>query len=53
MNYLDEGDGLPDVTVHSNPTWSYSYRNLIKKLKRTPFSPSPPILNPVEATGLR
>ncbi|MCL2789681.1 MAG: alpha/beta fold hydrolase [Desulfobulbus sp.] len=33
MAYLDEGDGLPVVMVHGNPSWSYLYRNLILGLR--------------------
>ncbi|MGI9536729.1 MAG: alpha/beta fold hydrolase [Desulfocapsaceae bacterium] len=32
LHYLDEGDGDIVVLVHGNPTWSYYYRNLVKKL---------------------
>lgn len=32
-HYLDEGIGSPVVMVHGNPTWSYYYRNLVKKLR--------------------
>ncbi|MGB0373034.1 MAG: alpha/beta fold hydrolase [Opitutales bacterium] len=35
MNYVDEGEGRPVVMLHGNPTWSYFYRNLIKKLSPT------------------
>lgn len=31
LHYVDEGEGEPIVMVHGNPTWSYLYRNLIKK----------------------
>ena len=31
-HYLDEGRGQPLVMLHGNPTWSFYYRNLIKKL---------------------
>ncbi|WP_310600212.1 alpha/beta fold hydrolase [Desulfobulbus sp.] len=33
MAYLDEGDGLPVVMVHGNPSWSYLYRNLVLGLR--------------------
>ncbi|MEM9025323.1 MAG: alpha/beta fold hydrolase [Verrucomicrobiota bacterium] len=32
MNYVDDGEGPPVVMLHGNPTWSFFYRNLIKKL---------------------
>lgn len=32
LHYLDEGSGPPIVMVHGNPTWSFLYRNLIKRL---------------------
>jgi len=31
-HYLDEGRGQPLVMLHGNPTWSFYYRNLIKRL---------------------
>ena len=33
LNYVDEGEGPVVVMVHGNPTWSFYYRNVIKKLK--------------------
>ena len=33
MNFVDEGDGFPVVMVHGNPTWSFFYRNVVRKLK--------------------
>jgi cis-3-alkyl-4-acyloxetan-2-one decarboxylase len=32
MNSIDHGNGPPVVCVHGNPTWSFYYRNLVKKL---------------------
>ncbi|MCB1668290.1 MAG: alpha/beta fold hydrolase [Porticoccaceae bacterium] len=32
MHYLDEGEGVPVVFCHGNPTWSFLYRNIIKEL---------------------
>ena len=32
MHYLDEGEGIPVVLCHGNPTWSFLYRNIIKSL---------------------
>ncbi|MDQ8185342.1 alpha/beta fold hydrolase [Pelagicoccus sp. SDUM812002] len=33
MSYVDEGEGFPVLMVHGNPTWSFYYRNVIKKLR--------------------
>ncbi len=33
LAYLDEGEGLPLVMVHGNPSWSYLYRNLVSHLR--------------------
>ena len=33
LHYVDEGSGQPIVMVHGNPTWSYLYRHLIKRLR--------------------
>jgi haloalkane dehalogenase len=33
LHYVDEGSGPPIVMVHGNPTWSYLYRKLIKRLR--------------------
>lgn len=35
MHYVDEGQGEPIVFVHGNPTWSFSYREIIKALSKT------------------
>ncbi len=32
LYYLDEGSGPPVLMVHGNPTWSFYYRHLVKKL---------------------
>jgi cis-3-alkyl-4-acyloxetan-2-one decarboxylase len=32
-HFLDEGDGLPVVMVHGNPSWSFYYRNLVLALR--------------------
>ncbi len=32
MHYVDEGSGPVVICVHGNPTWSFYYRDLIKKL---------------------
>lgn len=31
-HYLNEGQGSPVVMVHGNPTWSFFFRNLVKRL---------------------
>lgn len=31
-HYLDEGRGEPVLMLHGNPTWSFYYRELVKKL---------------------
>ncbi len=33
LHYVDEGTGSPIVMVHGNPTWSFLYRSLIKRLR--------------------
>jgi cis-3-alkyl-4-acyloxetan-2-one decarboxylase len=33
-HYLDEGSGPPVVMVHGNPSWSFYYRNLVKRLSK-------------------
>ena len=33
MHYVDEGEGIPVVMCHGNPTWSFLYRNIIKELR--------------------
>ena len=33
LHYVDEGSGQPVVMVHGNPTWSFLYRHLIKRLR--------------------
>lgn len=32
LHYIDEGDGPPIVLLHGNPTWSFLYRHLIRRL---------------------
>lgn len=32
MHYVDEGEGMPVVFLHGNPTWSFLYRKVIKGL---------------------
>lgn len=33
LAYLDQGQGIPVVMVHGNPSWSYLYRNLVAHLQ--------------------
>jgi len=33
LHYVDEGAGSPIVMAHGNPTWSFLYRHLIKRLR--------------------
>jgi haloalkane dehalogenase len=33
MHYLDEGEGLPILFFHGNPTWSFLYRHVIVGLR--------------------
>ncbi len=33
MHYIDEGEGVPVIMFHGNPTWSFLYRNVIKRLE--------------------
>jgi haloalkane dehalogenase len=33
LHYVDEGSGTPVVMVHGNPTWSFLYRRLVKRLR--------------------
>ena len=33
LHYVDEGSGPPIVMIHGNPTWSFLYRKLIKRLR--------------------
>ncbi len=35
MHYVDEGSGAPVVMLHGNPTWSFLYRHLIRRLAPT------------------
>ena len=32
LNYVDEGEGDPVLMVHGNPTWSFYYRELVRRL---------------------
>ncbi len=33
LHYLDEGRGLPLLMVHGNPTWSFYWRNLVRRFR--------------------
>jgi cis-3-alkyl-4-acyloxetan-2-one decarboxylase len=33
MHYIDEGAGRPVLMLHGNPTWSFLYRRLVKRLR--------------------
>lgn len=33
LHYVDEGEGIPLVMFHGNPTWSFLFRELIQKAK--------------------
>lgn len=33
MHHLDEGEGLPVLMLHGNPTWSFLYRKVVKQLE--------------------
>jgi haloalkane dehalogenase len=35
LHYIDEGEGLPVVMLHGNPTWSFLFRHLIAGLRDT------------------
>ncbi|MBB3192589.1 alpha/beta fold hydrolase [Halomonas cerina] len=35
LHYVDEGAGSPILMVHGNPTWSFLYRDLIKRFRST------------------
>ena len=35
VHYVDEGDGVPLLMLHGNPTWSFLYRKLITGLSGT------------------
>jgi len=32
MHYIDEGAGQPLLLLHGNPTWSFLYRDVIRRL---------------------
>lgn len=33
LHYVDEGDGVPVLFLHGNPTWSFLYRDVIRRLE--------------------
>jgi haloalkane dehalogenase len=34
MHYIDEGSGKPIVFIHGNPSWSFQFRNVIRKISQ-------------------
>jgi haloalkane dehalogenase len=34
VHYLDEGAGRPILMCHGNPTWSFLYRNVVRRLRQ-------------------
>ena len=32
LHYIDEGEGVPVVMLHGNPTWSFLYRKVVRQL---------------------
>jgi pimeloyl-ACP methyl ester carboxylesterase len=34
LHYIDEGQGETILFVHGTPSWSFDFRNIIKKLKK-------------------
>lgn len=34
IHYVDEGEGLPILLLHGNPTWSFLYRGVIVRLRK-------------------
>jgi pimeloyl-ACP methyl ester carboxylesterase len=37
QHYLDEGEGMPILMLHGNPTWSFYFRNCVKQLSSKGF----------------
>lgn len=35
LHYIDQGNGNPVVFLHGNPTWSYTFRNIIPYVERS------------------
>ena len=33
MHYIDEGSGTPILFCHGNPTWSFLYRDIVRRLR--------------------
>ncbi len=33
VHYIDEGEGLPLLLLHGNPSWSFLYRDIVKGLR--------------------
>lgn len=34
LHYIDEGEGLPVLLLHGNPTWSFLYRGIVLRLRK-------------------
>jgi haloalkane dehalogenase len=34
MHYVDEGEGKPVLFIHGNPTWSFQFRKVIRRLSK-------------------
>lgn len=34
VHYIDEGEGMPVLFLHGNPTWSFLYRGIIVRLRK-------------------
>ena len=34
LHYIDEGDGPALLLLHGNPTWSFLYRNIVRRLQQ-------------------
>jgi len=35
MHYVDEGQGMPIIMLHGNPTWSFYYRKLVAEFSKS------------------
>jgi haloalkane dehalogenase len=35
LHYVDEGRGMPVLMLHGNPTWSFLYRDVIRRLRNS------------------
>lgn len=34
VHYIDEGEGMPVLFLHGNPTWSFLYRGIVVRLRK-------------------